>query len=61
MSAATFTPDKSGAVTVAVMPPPAPRVVLGAIVTMEMGSGSQAPSGSALLARAPIAPPVEVQ
>ena len=55
--AETFEPDAAGTATVAALPPALTRPVVGAFVTLEPDAGSEAPSGSALLARAPAAPP----
>lgn len=53
VSAATFTPDDSGAATVSVPPPHVPRAVIGAMVTLEPATGSPSPTGAAVLARPP--------
>ena len=49
--AATFTPDDTGSVTIAAPLPQAPGAIIGAMVTTEPAAGSEAPSGSPVLAR----------
>jgi hypothetical protein len=59
-SAGTFTPDSSGAATVAAPVPPAIRGVVGAaIVTMEAEGGRTAPVGPVVFARPIVTPPPE--
>ena len=53
VAAMPFTPDANGAAAVAAQPPQVPRAVIGAMVTLEPGTGNQTPSGSAVLARPP--------
>jgi hypothetical protein len=53
VAAMPFTPDATGAATIAVPPPVVPRAVIGAMVTLEPRTGTQTPSGSAVLARPP--------
>ena len=53
VAAMPFTPDATGAATVAVPPPQVPRAVIGAMVTLEPNTGNPTPSGNALLARPP--------
>ena len=59
VGAGIFEPDAAGTTTVAALPPALPRPVIGAFVTLEPKAGSETPSGTALLARAPAAPPAE--
>jgi hypothetical protein len=59
VGAGTFDPDGAGTATVAGPPPALPRAVISAFVTLEPKAGSETPSGTALLARAPAAPPAE--
>jgi hypothetical protein len=57
VKAAPFVPDPSGTATVAITPPLMPRPAFGAIVTLEPKAGSDTPSGTALMVRAPVPQP----
>ena len=59
VSAGTFAPDASGAVTLAARPPAGPRPVIGSLVTIEASEGRTAPIGEVAFARPFIAPPPE--
>jgi hypothetical protein len=56
VSAGTFSPDASGAVTLAVRPPAGPRPVIGSLVTIETSEGRTSPIGQVAFAR-PFVPP----
>ena len=59
VSAATFAPDASGAVTLAARPPAGPRPVIGSLVTIETSDGRTSPIGEVAFARPFIAAPPE--
>lgn len=56
VSAGTFAPDASGAVTLAARPPAGPRPVIGSLVTIETSEGRTSPIGEVAFAR-PFVPP----
>jgi hypothetical protein len=59
-SAGTFTPNASGAATLAATVSAAPRPILSALVTMEPEGGRATPVGQVVLARPlPVAPPAQ--
>jgi hypothetical protein len=62
VSAGTFAPDASGAVTLAARPPAGPRPVIGSLVTIETSEGRTSPIGQVAFARPFVAPaPAAVQ
>lgn len=61
VSAGTFAPDGSGAVTLAARPPAGPRPVIGSLVTIETSDGRTSPIGEVAFARPFVAPAPEAQ
>ena len=60
VSADTFAPDATGAVTNAKPPLQLSRMVTGAMVTLEPAAGSTTPTGDLVMARAPVVPDLPV-
>jgi hypothetical protein len=60
VSADTFAPDATGAVTNAKLPLQLSRMVTGAMVTLEPAAGSTTPTGDLVMARAPVVPDLPV-